>query len=166
MQGDITNMEPDFKADVVFCSGVLELFEEPWKLFERRENSKEYIIILAPYRETLEIEEHRFVFKDENILVDGNDFGLVYADTIDAFGIENSYYPGEQILLVYAKDKCRRLDCLVKGAVNSSRRECNAELTRETNLLQEKLNKANDELQQKMSEVECVKNTLLLERMK
>lgn len=169
VEGDITNLEPGFETDVVFCSGIFELFEEPWKVFEQLEKvTKKYIIILAPFREKLEIEEHLSIFNNENIMVDGNRFGLVYTDTIDTFGVEDSYYPGEQILLVYAKDKCRKLGQLVIGAENTVRRECDEEhrqeqkrIEKENDILRKQLSETNEQLEQSRREVQSVKGSLL-----
>lgn len=123
---DINNLD-DIEVDVVYCSNFLEQFPDPWKVFERLESiARKYIILCIPYKEEVYCPEHLYVFNEENILIDGRKFHLVFEDIIDCSAVENSFYPGKQMLLVYGiEQKERNLKSLSRGLIEESLQRAN-----------------------------------------
>ena len=122
--GDLNKGIEDTSVDVVFCSNVLEHMEKPKKILENFSGiAKKYIIILIPFKEEYKIEEHITKFYENNIPVNIGDFHLIYTDSVDASKIPDSYYPDQQILLVYSCDKnnisLTKLEDTVKGSNKS-----------------------------------------------
>lgn len=101
---DITNLKSNKEYDIIFCSNVLEHFPNPWEIFKHFSKiSKHYIVLLIPFREKLDIHEHVYNFDTNLIPLGIEKFQLIYVDTIDGKEIENTYYPDQQILLIYSK---------------------------------------------------------------
>lgn len=102
---DIMRSQDSFSYDVIFTSNVLEHFEQPWEVAQKiSKHSKKYMVLMVPFRETMEIDEHFYKFNIHNILVNINDFSLIYATTIDGATIPNTLYANPQILLIYSKE--------------------------------------------------------------
>lgn len=99
-------LEPSLekKYPVIICSNVVEHFKETYHVIENIcDRAEEYAIILIPYREEEgAIFEHERVFHTKDIPMRVGDNFLVYAKTVEC---DSVYYPYEQILLVYAKNK-------------------------------------------------------------
>lgn len=106
---DLNDIPKNFKYDVVFCSNVLEHFTQPWKIVENlTRNVEKYIVLLIPFQESMQVDEHVFKFDTNNIPININQFSLVYSSAIDGRKIEHTYYADKQILLIYssiAEDK-------------------------------------------------------------
>lgn len=99
---DLSGVEP---YDVVICSNVMEHFANPWKIFKNLAAvAKKYIIVMVPYREKLDIDEHEYHFSEDNIPVDLAGFHLQWVKTIDGKSFKDTYYPDQQVLLVYKKE--------------------------------------------------------------
>lgn len=102
-----------YPEDVLFCSNTLEHFEKPWSAFDNLTKSgPQYIFILIPFMEaeTMKkndsaIEEHVSYFDYENIPDERSGYNLIHYCAVDTMGI---CWPGYQILLVYAPDKCKK----------------------------------------------------------
>ena len=124
--GDLKNLDKEKSYDVIICSNVLEHFVNPWKIVKNlSEVADKYMILMFPYKEKLEIDEHMYHFSEDVIPVKIGAFSLVYADTVDGKDFKESFYPDQQILLVYKKN-CENmvlLSDIVKGAVGSQKRE-------------------------------------------
>ncbi|SHE69054.1 Glycosyltransferase, GT2 family [Desulforamulus putei DSM 12395] len=90
--------------DIVFSSNTLEHFEDYLYVLSRiQERAKKFLILLLPFREYERIAEHFTTFDFNNISINLiNGWHLVHSVIIDAKEESNSYWPGEQILLVYA----------------------------------------------------------------
>lgn len=102
-QADITNLRSDNQYDVVFCSNVLEHFSDPWKIAQNLSNiSIHYLVFLVPFREKLEIDEHVYKFDSNLIPLKIDKFNLIYSNSINGEKISNTYYPDQQILLIYS----------------------------------------------------------------
>ena len=98
--GDLQNLDSLKKYDVVICSNVLEHFYNPWEIFKNlAQVAQKYIVIMVPYKETLEIEEHEYHFSENVIPVNWAGFVLDYVRTADGRDIKETYYPDQQILL-------------------------------------------------------------------
>ncbi|WP_293749554.1 glycosyltransferase [Limnohabitans sp. Rim8] len=100
-------LEPSFnsnlKYDIVFSSNTLEHFHKPFDILNNISNHAEKILILAlPYKEHQRIDEHFFTFIPENIpSVIKRKFHLAWSRVINCKDIPASYWPGEQIILIY-----------------------------------------------------------------
>jgi GT2 family glycosyltransferase/glycosyltransferase involved in cell wall biosynthesis len=91
------------RYDVLFSSNTLEHFHEPWKVLDSiAARARHCVVLMLPYRERLRIEEHHASFMPENIpqVIDGK--VLVHASAVDTRGDQPCFWPGEQILLVWA----------------------------------------------------------------
>ena len=128
--GDLKNLDKDYRYDVVICSNVLEHFVNPWKIVKNLTNiANKYLILMFPYKEKLNIDEHMYYFSENVIPMKIGSFSLVYEDTVDGSDFQNSLYPDQQILLIYKKD-CDNmvfLSELTRGIVESKEREKNKE---------------------------------------
>ncbi|HDR9128355.1 TPA: class I SAM-dependent methyltransferase, partial [Burkholderia vietnamiensis] len=91
--------------DVVFSSNTLEHFAKPWDVFEQISHyASKFIVLLLPYREFDRHIEHEVTFDAPNIpLAPSPDWTLVYESVLDTRFREPTYWPGHQILLVYAR---------------------------------------------------------------
>ena len=95
------------KYDILFSSNTLEHFHDPYDVLRKICNRSEKIIILAlPYRELNRISEHFYTFSPNNIpLVLSNGYRLMWSKVIDCRNIQNSFWIGEQIVLVYVNTR-------------------------------------------------------------
>ena len=93
--------------DVIFSSNTLEHFSTPWDVFNKIANyASKFIVLLLPYREFDRHREHEVTFDAVNIPVSPNaDWTLVHSSVTDTRLKDPSYWPGDQILLVYARTK-------------------------------------------------------------
>lgn len=100
---DVFNLDTSQTFDVVFCSNVLEHFEQPEQIAQNLlKIARKYLIIMVPFREASEEPEHVVRFTPHNIpLVLGNSC-LVYASGVQCE--ERWRYDGRQALLIYALD--------------------------------------------------------------
>lgn len=120
MKSDIVNEYNDqVRFDIGYVSNVLEHITNPWQVAKniiRYLNA--YLIVLIPFRETMEIEEHCNKFDLNNIPINLGLYELIYAAYKDCSQVENSLYAGKQILLLYSANKENNqnsfLDSLVK----------------------------------------------------
>ncbi len=124
--GDLLNLDSTIRYDVVICSNVLEHFSNPWKIFRNLTSIiNKYIIILVPYKEKLDISEHVYQFSEDVIPTQLSGFTLNYVRTIDGKEFSDTYYPDQQILLIYKKENntIQMLSDLSTGITESLQRE-------------------------------------------
>jgi 2-polyprenyl-3-methyl-5-hydroxy-6-metoxy-1,4-benzoquinol methylase/glycosyltransferase involved in cell wall biosynthesis len=96
--------------DVIFCSNVLEHFDNPYDVLSKLLNiSKKYLIIMVPYREKNLDPSHFYRFDKNDLQERYGDFLVVQRKIIDAEKIENTYWRGEQLLVVM-----KRIDKKIK----------------------------------------------------
>lgn len=102
-----SDFKKDLKYDVVFSSNTLEHFHEPFDVLNKIATHAEKLIVLAlPYKEHQRIDEHFFTFTPENIPnVIQKKFQLVWSRVINCQEIPASYWPGEQIILVFIESE-------------------------------------------------------------
>ena len=103
---DWLNTDSDNRSffDVVFSSNTLEHFHKPYDVLENICGHATKALVLAiPYRELDRHQEHFYTFLPENIptVISGN-FRLVWSKVVNCRSIVNTYWSGEQIILVYA----------------------------------------------------------------
>ena len=135
---DMTNIPEGTQYDVVFSSNVLEHFSCPWNIFENLSKvAKKYIILMVPFEEELEIDEHLYQFREDNIPLSKCGYNLVYSIAFDARNMEETYYPDNQIMLIYAKHDSEEMQIYIKD-VNAK-----------NGLLQERIEQKNKEIEQK-----------------
>ncbi len=102
-QFDISNDCMDDKADVVFSSNVIEHFENPFEIIKKMCSlSSKYLILMFPFEEEMNIEEHVYKFNLENIRINYDEFNLIHVASKDCKKIDNTYYSDSQILLIYS----------------------------------------------------------------
>ncbi|HMU65398.1 MAG TPA: methyltransferase domain-containing protein, partial [Nitrosomonas sp.] len=90
--------------DVVFSSNTLEHFHQPYNVLNTiSSHATKSIVLILPYKEHDRITEHFSSFLPENIpLVLKNRFRLAWSKIIDCRMIPNTFWLGEQIVLIYA----------------------------------------------------------------
>lgn len=95
----------DTTYDIVFSSNTLEHFHQPYDVLQHLVDRAQKAIVLAlPYREMERIDEHFYTFLPENVPLQlSNDFRLVWSRVVDCRELPETEWPGEQIVLVYAK---------------------------------------------------------------
>ena len=99
---DMNNVTEDF--DVIFSSNTLEHFENPEKIIKNiLPHCRKYFIMLVPFREFERIDEHFYTFYYKSFPDINEGFRLVYHKEADCADMENTQWPGEEILLVYMK---------------------------------------------------------------
>lgn len=97
-----------FRVDAGYMSNVLEHFERPWMAAEMiARYVKQYLMILVPFRETMEIEEHCYIFDTSNIPLKLGEMNLIHADYMNCVEISENLYGGLQMLLIYSRKACR-----------------------------------------------------------
>jgi GT2 family glycosyltransferase/glycosyltransferase involved in cell wall biosynthesis len=91
--------------DVVFSSNTLEHFHNPYDVLNVIScRAKKSVVLALPYREVDRIEEHFFSFLPENIpLRLENGFILISSQVVDCRKIPNTFWNGDQIVLIYAE---------------------------------------------------------------
>ena len=91
--------------DVVFSSNTLEHFSTPWSVFDKLTRyASTYIVLLLPFREFERHSEHEVTFDSNNIPVSPDPrWALVHSSVTDTSQHQPTYWPGKQILLVYAR---------------------------------------------------------------
>lgn len=161
-QIDIVNdCEENMSFDIGYISNVLEHITEPWKAAENIiKYLKKYLIVLIPFRETMEVDEHCNKFDIDNIPTRIAEHKLVYVSYKDCTNINNTMYADRQILLIYKVntlddeeiislgDLCRTFETNLEVSINDleiKKKECEDKL----------INKENDieELRKKESEL-------------
>jgi SAM-dependent methyltransferase len=132
------------RFDVLFCSNTLEHFPDPWDVLAKVAGvAEQALIVLIPFREFERHSEHEVTFDSGTVpIVAAGVFQLVYARVVDTAKLTPTYWPGEQLLLVYAKpsliERCAlRLDDIVidtgalakeRARVEAVRRRLRAEI--------------------------------------
>ncbi len=103
--GDQSNNPSAF--DVVFSSNTLEHFHKPYDVLKVLcARAAKAVALAIPYRELDRYSEHFYTFLPENIPANiGDGFRMVWARVIDCRHLPNTYWSGEQIILVFAKSE-------------------------------------------------------------
>ena len=103
---DIVNDDmSDISFDIGYVSNVLEHIPDPWRTAKNISQCiSRYLIIMIPFRESLNIDEHCNKFVPANIPVILGELKLIYANCKDCTDLEETLYPDKQILLVYSKN--------------------------------------------------------------
>lgn len=101
---DIENIPEKF--DVVFSSNTLEHFKNPKEIIEKIiPHADKYFILLIPFREQNRIDEHFWTFDYKDFPEKMGDFSLAYYKETDCSKMKDTQWPGDEILIVYMKDK-------------------------------------------------------------
>ncbi len=109
-QSDIVNDHMDgFRVDAGYLSNVLEHLDSPWEAAQKTAvYVNQYLIILIPFRETVEIEEHCSQFGTSNIPLEIGELDLIFANYMNCTDIPESLYNDCQIFLLYGRTACRK----------------------------------------------------------
>ena len=90
--------------DVIFSSNTLEHFEDPFKVIKDLSmHSKKYLVFLLPFQERDRIKEHFYTFEYKDIPLKIGDFSLRYFKVIDTISMQDTFWPGKQVLLIFEK---------------------------------------------------------------
>lgn len=90
--------------DVVLSSNTFEHFSNPIQILRNViTHSKKYLIILVPLNEENRIEEHMYTFHTSSFPSRIEDYFLVFHKEIDCRTFDKRYWPGDQILVIYAQ---------------------------------------------------------------
>ncbi|WP_057627292.1 glycosyltransferase [Stenotrophomonas terrae] len=90
--------------DVVFSSNTLEHFHQPWAVLDSvAAHARHCLVMMLPYRERERIEEHHASFMPENIPQFVGDKVLVHVQVRDTRADQPCFWPGEQVMLVWAE---------------------------------------------------------------
>lgn len=101
MQGDISALEQRF--DVVFCSNVLEHFQDPLRRLESLVRaSNRYVVVLVPGWEYDRHPEHHVTFKLSSFPRSIGGMQCVFAGAVNCADINPQQWPGYQIAVIYA----------------------------------------------------------------
>lgn len=152
--------------DVVFSSNTLEHFHHPFDVLNKLTNyASNLIIVMVPYMETPRIKEHFFTFRPENIpfKID-SDFYLLWSKIVPCGTINNTYWNGSQIILIYAKKNFMHEENIYMKETNNfvtdeKFQNENKELITKLNTLTNKINEINN-YADKLNEI---KSNLMLE---
>lgn len=108
---DILDKSQKKQYDIIYCSNVLEHFENPREILGHIiDRSIHYTIVLIPFRERVKFHEHVVTFDMDNIPLFQSGALLIYARSALC---RSPYYCGEQLLLIYTKKpKAQLLACL------------------------------------------------------
>jgi len=140
--GDLNNLSEEKKYDVVICSNVLEHFYNPWKILEKIARvAQKYMIVMVPYKEELQIEEHEYHFSEEVIPVKLAGYMLDYVRTLDGKEYPDTYYPDQQILMIFKKEEeieLQMLSEITAGTEAAVRREFKKKFFEQDQIIEEK----------------------------
>lgn len=141
---DILKPDKEKKYPVIYSSNTIEHFINTYEVLSKIESrSLNYTIILMPYREDFEIDEHEVVLGTSDIPLELGESNLVFAKSINC---NSEYYGREQMLLVYSKDKDVKRVALLSDCIEQV---CNLEqkmIQNQYKELKDEWQKINDEL--------------------
>lgn len=99
----VSEYNPTMQYDVGYVSNVLEHIEDPWTAAQNiTRYLNKYLVVLIPFRETMENEEHCNKFDLDQIPLCVGDFRLVYAAYKDCAVVPNTLYSDKQLMLIYS----------------------------------------------------------------
>lgn len=174
---DLRNIPEPFEYDILIASNVLEHFDKPWSIVNNMAGSaKKYIVLMMPYQEQLNIDEHVFKFDNHIIPMQIGEFALIYCNVIDGNSITGTFYPDQQVLLIYAKDdedkKATYLSDICHATANKEKilyatlydkieklKLSNDSLEQDNNILNDNINAKNKELlnvKEKLQQIELI----------
>lgn len=101
--GDITkDVQP---TDVIFCSNTLEHLKNPRDvLVDLVNKAAKCAVIMLPFHDNFGFDEHLYKFTEDFFPLHINNMRLSFFKIIDCKHFNAAYWPGEQILLVYANE--------------------------------------------------------------
>lgn len=102
-ESDINELSESF--DVIFSSNTLEHFENPSAVIKNiLPHCKKYFIMLIPFREFCRIDEHFYTFDYDSFPLETEGFRLIFHKEVNCRGMENTQWPGDEMLVVYIKE--------------------------------------------------------------
>jgi Methyltransferase domain. len=138
--------------DIIFSSNTLEHFDQPWDVLKKvSAHAKDFLVLLLPFREYERIKEHFYTFEYSNIPFFMDDWALVHSRAVTTAARTPTYWPGEQILLVYLSHKM--LSALDKTVKNMEIEAMEIEATAEEGLMIEQARQAVSEIKKLKKEL-------------
>lgn len=103
LTGDITHLEKTY--DVGILSNVLEHFKNPISVLSALSNHiNHHLLVMVPFEEEMDIEEHEFHFDFSNIPLSFGSFSLLYYKLLFCDD-KDTYSLSKQLLLVYTANQ-------------------------------------------------------------
>ena len=91
--------------DVIYCSNVLEHFENPWEQLKQIINHcNRYAIVVVPFEEEPLHETHLYKFTDDFFKQKSGKFSLKSINVVDTSTLNPSHWNGKQAIAVYEKE--------------------------------------------------------------
>lgn len=99
----ISDIDQDIMpADVILSFNILNHLRNSNVLIEKMcAAAGKYVLLLFPFEDSLKIEKHTNMFSRNNFPLHIDDFYLERYNIVDCSSMENTMWPGKQILLVY-----------------------------------------------------------------
>lgn len=102
---DIEKNDADYIYDVIISSNVAEHFSNPWDIIRNmKAHASKYLVLMIPFKETIQIDEHEYIFNFNNMFTEIDGYKLVFSSLINGRTIENTLYADNQIILIYSCD--------------------------------------------------------------
>lgn len=99
----VSEHNPAMHYDVGYVSNVLEHIEDPWAAAQNvTMYLDKYLVVLVPFREIMENEEHCNKFDLDQIPLCIANFCLIYAAYKDCAVVPNTSYSDKQLILIYS----------------------------------------------------------------
>lgn len=129
IRADIRSFNDMF--DVVYSSNTLEHFHDPFSMLSHLfKCAKKYVVLLIPFQERQRFEEHFYTFEYRDFLLNNEEFSLVYSREYDCSKIENIFWGGKQLLVIYERGKNADRSVTLDDFVGSLSEEYNAQITK------------------------------------
>lgn len=121
----LDDLPKDATFDLVFCSNVLEHFDQPLELMHQMlQHARRYALVLVPFREAPRIDEHLSTFDYNSFPLRIGAFHLLHFRVIPCASLPKSRWSGEQMLVVFGHPDHvdlgeYRLQALVQGMADA-----------------------------------------------
>lgn len=156
---DVINLSEVKIYDIIYCSNVLEHFPNPWDIANNLSKiSSHYIVLLFPFREKLNISEHVYNFDTNLIPLEINKFKLIHVNTVNGEEIENSFYPDQQIFLIYSNIETDIKLANLKDISNGITYADLKDSLREINKLQDENYSLQNQINEFSKQIEVIRN--------
>lgn len=147
----VTGDMSDLCFDIGYISNVLEHIPNPWQAAENISRCiSQYLIIMIPFREIQDTDEHCNKFDTSNIPCKIGKMKLIYVDYKDCSYVEGTLYRDNQILLIYSKNTNSIKRCCLDNFVETFESKYRLQLVEE----QKKTDELVSESEQKIKQYE------------
>ena len=156
---DVNNIQEKF--DVVLSSNVLEHLKDPYVQLSRLVGvADKYCIIILPFQEDNLHKEHFTRFDYDSFMIKVENGYLVYHKEIDTSKVENTMWPGKQIVLVYVKENYLSQQKVKLSRMNNGDFERQCEMVEELEIVKQNLINKENEIEQQQEKISAYINTI------